>query len=156
MSINMQERYLQVQVQTATPEMLITMLMDGAVRFLRQAKTHLAAGRVEATHRAVIRAQDIVAELNAALDMEKGGEVAAQLRRTYEMLLSRLVDANARKDPALLDQLIGHLLDLRRAWVEAVRAAAPHLRAGAAAAAGVTGDLVSSSTGKEPHNEPAR
>lgn len=125
MSINMQERYLQVQVQTATPEMLITMLMDGAVRFLRQAKTHLAAGRVEATHRAIIRAQDIVTELNTSLDMDKGGEVAQQLRRTYEMLLTRLVDANARKEPALIDQLIGYLLDLRGSWVEAVRRVAP-------------------------------
>ncbi len=125
MSINMQERYLQVQVQTATPEMLITMLMDGAVRFLRQAKTHLAAGRVEATHRAIIRAQDIVTELNTSLDMDKGGEVAQQLRRTYEMLLTRLVDANARKEPALIDQLISYLLDLRGSWVEAVRRVAP-------------------------------
>lgn len=125
MSINMQERYLQVQVQTATPEMLITMLMDGAVRFLRQAKTHLAAGRVEATHRAIIRAQDIVTELNTSLDMDKGGEVAQQLRRTYEMLLARLVDANARKEPALIDQLISYLLDLRGSWVEAVRRVAP-------------------------------
>lgn len=116
--INTQEAYLQAQVQTATPEGLVTLLYDGALRFLRQARGYLAAHDVEGTHQALVRVQDIVVELNSSLDLSQG-EVAASLRKTYEMLLRQLVEANARKDVTLVDAAIQSIEGLREAWVEA-------------------------------------
>lgn len=128
MSIDVQARYLQAQVQTATPEMLITMLYDGALRFLRQAKAQMAGGKMGEVNASLVRAEEVIAALNGCLDMERGGEIAANLRLLYDYLLRRLVEANLKKDPQIVDEVAHFITELRGTWVEAVRAVQGSLR----------------------------
>lgn len=125
--MDLQEKYLQVQVQTATPEMLITMLYDGMIRFLRQAKASLTGRKMPEANYFILRAENIVAELNSSLDMSRE-PVAGSLRNLYEYMLRRLVEANVKKDIAVLDEVIGMAVDLRETWVEAVKQVSGTLR----------------------------
>ncbi|MGE5554076.1 MAG: flagellar export chaperone FliS [Betaproteobacteria bacterium] len=118
--MDLQERYLQVQVQTATPEMLITMLYDGLIRFLRQAKANLTSRKIPEANYFLIRAENIVAELNNSLDMSRQ-PVADSLRNLYEYMLRRMVEANVKKDAAIVDEVLGMVQQLRETWVEAVK-----------------------------------
>ncbi|MGE5623772.1 MAG: flagellar export chaperone FliS, partial [Methanocella sp.] len=118
--MDLQEKYLQVQVQTATREMLVTMLYDGMIRFLRQAKANLTSHRVPEVNYFIIRAENIITELNNSLDMSRE-PVASSLRNLYEYMLRRLVEANVNKDVKLIDEVIAMALDLRDTWVEAAR-----------------------------------
>jgi flagellar protein FliS len=129
---DLQEKYLQVQVQTATPEMLVTMLYDGLIRFLRQAKANLTGHKLPEANYFLIRAEDIIVELNNVLDMSRE-PVAGSLRNLYEYMLRRLVEANLKKDAALVDEVVGMALDLRQTWAEAIRQVNGTLRQTAAA-----------------------
>ena len=53
--------------------------------------------------------------------LEAGGEVAQNLYRLYEYLHYQLVQANIKKDNALIDDVLTHLRDLKQTWEEAIR-----------------------------------
>lgn len=137
MSADLQAKYLEAQIQTATPEMLITMLYDGAIRFLRQAKAHISNGKLAEGNTSLQRAEDIILELNHSLDMSRG-EIAQNLRQLYEYMLKRTLEANTKKDLAAIDEVISLLSGLREAWVEAIKTVNSTRRSAAEAAQGTT------------------
>jgi flagellar protein FliS len=67
-------------------------------------------------HNNLQRAQEIIRELNYALNMDQGGEVAATLRSLYEYFDRRIWESNMRKRRDGVDEVIGHLTVLRDAW----------------------------------------
>ena len=94
-------------VMSASPHQLISMLFDGAGTAIRAAALHMREGQVAEKGKAISKALDIVNNgLLAALDREKGGELAARL----------LLNANLRNDPASLDEAGRLLADLGEAW----------------------------------------
>lgn len=113
-------RYLEIQVATATPERLVLMCFDGLVRFIGQALTALGRRDLEEAHRHFIRAQAIVTELKASLKPELG-EIPARLATLYDFLLGRLVEANLRKDAAPAEAALRVATELRAAWEELCR-----------------------------------
>lgn len=96
------------------------MLYDGALRSLERALPGFSyADPAQANmtiHNNLQRAQEIIRELNYALNMEKGGECAATLRRLYDYFDRRIWESNMRKRRDGLDEVIGHLTVLRDAW----------------------------------------
>lgn len=117
-------QYKKAQVQTASPEQILLMLYDGAIRFLNQAKVHMENKNVEESHTNIIKAQRIITEFMSSLDMDLGGEMAANLFNLYEYLHYRLVQANIKKDLEAIDEVLGHLRSLRQTWEEAIKIAA--------------------------------
>jgi flagellar secretion chaperone FliS len=115
--------YKQNQVETASPEEILIMLYDGAIRFLLVAKKAHAAGEIEKRHKNVLNAQHIIQEFMNSLDMEIGGEMAANLFRLYEYLNYRLIQFTVKKDVAMLDEVLDHLRSLKSTWEEAIRIA---------------------------------
>lgn len=113
--------YRQVGAQTgvegASPHRLVTMLFDGFLDCLVQARGAIAAGDVEAKARALTRAGRIIDEgLKAALN-PMGGEIAQNLSLLYSYVSSALLQAHLRNDEARLDEC-RHLIEpLRDAWV---------------------------------------
>lgn len=120
MAVNPQQRYLEVQVQTATPEKLVTMLYDGAIRFMRQGKMYLNNKEYEKANASLLRAQDIFYELIAGLDEEAGGEIAKNLHQLYDFMIATLVEANIHKDVEKVETVITLVTDLRQTWVQAM------------------------------------
>ena len=61
------------------------MLYEGALRFLRRARKSLYDRDPRANNN-LLRAEDIVSELMASLDLENGGEIAGGLFRLYDYM----------------------------------------------------------------------
>jgi len=112
--------YQKVQVETADRGKLLLMLYDGALRFLKSAGKALHRRDLEGANNSLLRAQDIVTELMASLDLEKGGELAETLFRLYDYIRTLLVEANIRKDVGPLEQVEGMLTELRETWADAL------------------------------------
>ncbi len=99
------------------------MLFDGAIRFSVIAKKAMNNGDIEKCHTHLIKTQNILTELMISLDMEIGGEMAKNLYKLYDYLHYQLVQANVKKDPALIDEVLHHLRDLKKTWEEAIKIA---------------------------------
>jgi len=112
--------YLRAQVETASPCGLIVILYEGAINFMEKAlegfKETSPTERIERINNSLLRAQDIITELAACLDMEAGGEIAENLFRLYDYMHRRLIEANVRKQPEPIKEVIGLMSDLKEAW----------------------------------------
>ena len=100
------EAYQDAAVTTQSKGRLIVLLYDGAIKFMKLAIKELEAQNHEAKGRYVSRAQDIINELNAVLDLDTGGEMAANLRKLYCFMNRRLSEANTKRDPQIIREVI--------------------------------------------------
>lgn len=116
-------QYKQNAVLTASPEMILIMLYDGAINFLLRAKIAIDEKNIENTHLYITKTQKIIREFMDSLDMETGGDVAQNLYRLYDYLHYRLVQANIKKDTAMVDEVLEHLRSLKKTWEEAIKIA---------------------------------
>lgn len=116
------QSYRQVATKTATPGQLVLMLFDGALRFLDKALIGFdlddPLDSNLAINNNIIKAQEILRELNMSLNMEKGGEFAATMRRLYNYYDLQLSQSNLQKDPAGVQLVIRLLSVIRGAWAE--------------------------------------
>ncbi|WP_324670195.1 flagellar export chaperone FliS [Geochorda subterranea] len=110
--------YRRQQVETASPAQLVVMLYDGCIRHCRAAQEAIAREGRDAAARHLLKAQDIVSELMACLNLDAGGEIATRLLRLYEYMYRRLVLANVRKDASAVREVEGLLVGLRDAWAQ--------------------------------------
>ena len=112
--------YRETQIKTANQIRLIVMLYDGAIRHLNLALDAFAEKhrRYDAVNNHIIAAQDILSELTASLDFDKGGQLARNLFSLYSFMNRRLLEANLKKDPAPITEVKRHLGELREAWDE--------------------------------------
>lgn len=120
MSSNPYSAYMAGQIQTQSPESLITDLYNGALRFMREAKEAMNTRAYDKTSYFLGRAQDIIQELLADVNPE-AGDVALNLQSLYSFMYKELVEANVKKDPAKIDEVYEMVKDLRDSWEEAVR-----------------------------------
>jgi flagellar protein FliS len=109
---------LELSVNSADPVELIVLLYDGAIESVRRAVLLLQAGDVPGKAREITRATNIVCELRAILDTERGGEVAANLSALYDYLTGQLLQANLKNSAEKLDEVAGLLISLRGSWAE--------------------------------------
>lgn len=116
--LNPYQQYRQQQVYTSSQDRLIVMLYDGAIRFCGQAVLALEKGRSEEAHNFLLKAQNIIQEFMITLNMDY--EVSHSLYYLYEYLYRRLVEANIKKDPAIIEEVMEFLTDLRKTWAEAI------------------------------------
>jgi flagellar secretion chaperone FliS len=113
---NPYQAYQTTQVQTASTGEIVVLLYDGAVRFLNRGLLALDEGRSDTAHADIIRGQEIVLELMTGLDLDRGGDLASNLRDLYIYMYQTLVQANIRKDRELVVTVIRLLDELRAAW----------------------------------------
>jgi len=112
--------YQRAQVESATPEKLVLMLYDGAVRKISQAESHFKRGDTAEFHSQIVKVQKIISELMLALDQDEGGEVVDNLTRLYDYMLRQLALALVRKSPELAIEVRSLLEELRDAWKGAI------------------------------------
>jgi flagellar protein FliS len=107
---------LETGVVASSPHQLIVMLFEGAIVALRAGSSHMAAREIEKKGLAISKAINIIDNgLRASLD-RKAGEVAENLYSLYEYMSRTLLQANLKNDPALVDEVIGLLTDLKGTW----------------------------------------
>jgi flagellar protein FliS len=110
--------YRQQSVMTATPGQLVVMLYDGCLRFLHQAAYAMRGGDVVETNARLTRAEAIIDELHATLDLEKGGVVASRLQGIYVFCSRHLLEARTAREPEMIEKVSELLAELRDAWAQ--------------------------------------
>jgi flagellar protein FliS len=113
---NGHDAYLESRVLSADPLELVNLLYQAAIQSVRDARHHLEKGDIAERSRSINKACEIVMELNAALDRERGGEIAQRLGQLYDYLLGRLLDANIQQSDPLLAEVLSLLATLAEAW----------------------------------------
>lgn len=118
---NPQDQYLENAVLSASPVKIVAMLYEGAIRFCNRAKAALATGNTAETGRLLSKAHDILTELSAVLDSERGGSMAKDLARIYDFALWRLSEARIKRDATKIDEVIRVLTPLKESWDDIAR-----------------------------------
>ena len=108
--------YRSAEVETLTQRDLIVKLYQGAERFLVQCQMGMRNGDLEQMTTGSTKAKRIFIELVSTLNMEAGGEIAANLRNLYLFLIAEITAAHVERDPARIDALMPVIATLREAW----------------------------------------
>jgi flagellar protein FliS len=108
--------YRQTQVQSRTPLELVVMLYDGALVSLSSARAAIERRDIASRRDSIGRALAIISELQSTLNLEHGGEVAAQLDDLYEFASRRLLDATIKNEVTPVDEVTRVFTTLRDAW----------------------------------------
>lgn len=103
-------------VESASPHRLIQMLMHGCMQRLAEAKGALARGDIAARGMAIGKAVDIVIGLQGALNKEVTSDLPKQLDALYDYMQKRLLEANIKADPAMLDEVAGLMRSIKEGW----------------------------------------
>jgi|SRR3990167_9530037 flagellar protein FliS len=106
----------QAKAVDASPHRLIQMLMEGGLSRLAQARGAMDRGQVAMKGELIGKAIAIVGGLREGLDLEKGGEVAANLDRLYEYMITRLFEANLHNTVAPLEEVAVLLRNVKSGW----------------------------------------
>ncbi len=117
------DQYRKNSVAGASPLQLVVMLYDGTLRFMEAGRHAMLANDRYAQNDNITKAQKIISELLATLDLEKGGEVGENLFSLYTYVYNSLVEANLDDKPELVVECIEIMSDLRESWVELERSA---------------------------------
>ncbi len=112
-------QYKQNSIATATPEELTLLLYNGAIKYMNIAKIKIDEKNIQEKNSALIRAQDIISELNYSLDMEY--EISENLRALYNFVLEKLIDANLENNTEYIDEALIIVKDMRETWVEVIK-----------------------------------
>ena len=114
-------------IAAADPHKLISMLYQGALLAIANAKNGMLRKDIASKGAAISQAISIIDEgLNASLDKEVGGELALNLSSLYEYMSMRLITANLKNDMAALEEVSRLLADLKDAW-DSIRPAVTRL-----------------------------
>ena len=116
---NAYAQYQNNKIMTAGPAELTLMLYDGAIRFCNVAIAAIEAKDVEKAHVNITKVEHILDYLRQTLDMKY--EVAQDFENIYVYLSRRLVMANMKKDVEILNEVNGHLHEIRDTWKEVMK-----------------------------------
>lgn len=118
------QAYLENLVNTATPGKLVILLYERAIFHLKQAlkcmednKNSLEKNQEMLS--AFSKAENILFTLKDTLNFKKGGEIAQNLNKIYEILLDTLFSLSFNRNPEVLKRIIKILEDLKIAWQDA-------------------------------------
>lgn len=87
---------------------------------MQRISDNLPLADVIAKGKAIGKAVRLINQLNATLDMERGREIADNLRSLYEYMLSRLTVANLKNDPRIVAEVIELVRKVKSGWDQIV------------------------------------
>ena len=111
--------YRQNAILTASPEKIVKLLYEGAIRHLERSRLYLTDQKT--THsphagEALGRALSIIGELRSSLDHKVGGEISQNLDRLYEFSEFQITQANLTRTPQPIEQTLQVMRTLKEAW----------------------------------------
>ena len=110
------DTYLESRILAADPLELVNLLYQGCRQAVRDAREHLAAGRIGERSRAITKACEILVELAGSLDHSHVCEISQRLALLYDYMQRRLLDANMRQADEPLAEVLALLTTLGEAW----------------------------------------
>jgi len=122
---NAHDTYLEEQVLSADPVELVHLLYQAAITAVGDARRHLAEGQILTRARSISKAGDILLELTAALDYQRGGDLSVRWAQLYGYMHRRLVEANLRQSDEPLAEVANLLATLMEGWAAVKGGALP-------------------------------
>ena len=119
MPVNPYQQYQRQSVMTMTQGDMLTKLYDEVIKQMSGAKICLTEKDLSAVNNALQKAQRILFYLKSTLDFKY--EISGNLDALYDFFIERTVQANLKKDAAMLDEIIPMIEDLRDTFVQADR-----------------------------------
>ena len=119
MPVNPYQQYQRQSVMTMTQGEMLTKLYDEVIKQMSGAKICLTEKDLSGVNNALQKAQRILFYLKSTLDFKY--EISGNLDALYDFFIERTVQANLKKDAAMLDELIPMIEDLRDTFVQADR-----------------------------------
>lgn len=130
---NKAEQYRSVRshglVADASPARLVQISFDGIMSHLAVAQgcmeriqNNLPLREVIGKGHALGKAIRLIGHLNDCLDLERGGQVASNLRNLYVYMLDRLTVANVSNDPKLVAEVSQLVRKIKSGWDQIVAA----------------------------------
>lgn len=117
---NAAQKYKATAIQSASREKLLLMMYEGAIKFIKKALVAIEQKNIAERGTNIIRAFDIIMELNNTLDHKVGGELAKNLEQLYMFLTDQLTQANLTGDPKYLNNCLQVLNILYDGWQKAI------------------------------------
>ena len=112
-------QYQQNSIMTATPEELTLMLYNGCIKGIKMTKIAIEDNDYEKCNYYICKAQAIIRELRATLDMKY--DISQNLYDLYTYFLDRLIEANVKKQTTRLSEVEEFVIQLRDAWSLAMK-----------------------------------
>ncbi len=109
------EKYIEHEVLSAPPQKLQLLLLEGAIRNAARAKQVWVENWAEAGE-AIIRAQEIVAQLLAGLSPDRRPPLVRRVAGIYTFIFRSLAVAHLQKNQKSLDEAIRILEIERETW----------------------------------------
>lgn len=131
MSYSQANVYREREVLTASPEKLVVITFDHILVNLRRARLAIEAGNIELRAQSLGKAREGVMELWMSIDLERGGDVAANLHALYSFVVRELLEVGRTREIAKVDSVVKIIGNLREAF--ATIAADPKLATSPAA-----------------------
>jgi flagellar protein FliS len=75
---------------------------------------------VVAKVKAISKALALIGQLNGTLDLERGGQVAQNLRALYEYMMNRLALANGTNDVSIVAEVSALVEEIKSGWDQIV------------------------------------
>lgn len=121
MANNGYNQYMRSKILTASKAELTLMLYDGAIKFCNMAIMCIEKKDIPGAHTNIKKTEAIVEEFMATLNYKYA--VANDFKNVYDYIHSRLIEANLKKDPEILNEVLGYLREMRDTWKEVMRTA---------------------------------
>lgn len=116
---NPYQQYKKNQVEMASPEELVLLCYKGAIRYLKQALIRWDKVSNEDIHNYLMTAQALIEELTIGLNLDQDESgIAKNLLHLYDYMYRQLVEANHKKDPKPVQEVMEMLEDLKATWEE--------------------------------------
>jgi flagellar protein FliS len=113
---NSATRYYETSVTTASPEQLVVMLYEGAIKYLRQSIAAIEEKNLVGKRQSIDRAVAIVQHLQGTLDMQRGGEISVELDKLYTYMIRGIVNGSVKLQTAPLEEVVKLLTTLLEGW----------------------------------------
>ena len=110
------KQYNRSSIETADKLELVIMCYDKTILCLQHSKDHIRDKDFVKKAEKIKKALAIISELQASLDLDKGGKIAASLDSLYTYLTSRILLADIQKNISIFDECINILSELKSAW----------------------------------------
>ncbi len=112
--------YKGAQSETNDKGKLILVTYDVAIKHAKLAlELFDDKKKIEERAKHIFKVQDALEELQVSLNLDAGGEIAANLFNLYSYMFSTTIDANIHGDKAKMEEVLRYLETLREAWGQA-------------------------------------
>ena len=118
---NPYNKYQEQAVKFSSPEKLLLMLFDGAIKFSGQARIAIENKNIEKAHNLIQKCENIIDYLINTLDPKF--ELSDGIEKMYDYIAYNFTQANMTKDVKYLDEADLYLKEFRETWNQAAKLA---------------------------------